>query len=107
MPFPEALQKEIIMSLYDKTLKTENAGSYDFFGNIEMKSSTQKGGGCTPFSPTQMCCSRIIYLEIINHFDVYEISSTEVSKINAMVASGHHNLSLKHYLTGAVKKRLI
>ena len=32
MPFPEALQKEMIMSLYDKTLKTENAGSYDFWG---------------------------------------------------------------------------
>ena len=78
-----------------------------FGGNIEMKSSTKKGGGCTPFSPNQTNCSRIIYLEITNHFDIYEISPLEVSKINSQIASGQCNLSLKNYLAGAVKRRLV
>ena len=51
------------MSFYDKRLVPLKNSSYDFQGNIELKSSTEFGGGCTPFKPTQNACTRIIYIE--------------------------------------------
>ena len=106
--FPEPLQKHILMSLYDTSLKlAPPLSSYDFDGNVEMKSSTKQGGGCTPFSINQNNCLRIIYLEITNHFDVYEIDPTEVTKINASVQNSNTNISLKNYLSNAKKKRIV
>lgn len=106
--FPEPLQKNILMSLYDTSLQLESSlSSYDFKGNVEMKSSTKQGGGCTPFSENQNNCSRIIYLEIADYFDVYEIDSTDVNSINALVRNGNTNISLKNYLGKAKRKRIV
>lgn len=101
VPFPEPLQKEIVKKFYDKSLIISNNSSYDFQGNIELKSSTSFGGGCTPFQSTQSACSRIIYIEIGVHFDVYEISSVDVQKINALVAKGFLNITLSNYKKNA------
>ena len=102
------LKKYPYVALYDTSLKLASpSSSYDFDGNVEMKSSTKQWGGSTPFSVNQNNCSRIIYLEITNHFDVYEIAFTEVNNINAAVRKGNTNISLKNYLSNAKKKRII
>ncbi len=90
MHFPEPLQKEIIKSFYDKNLKIANSGSYDFVGNVELKSSTTVNG-CTPFSLGQNNCSRILYMEITDHIRVYEIATNDVQTINGMVSAAAQN----------------
>lgn len=106
--FPEPLQKNVLMSLYDsKLVLVDEKSSYDFKGNIELKSSTKDGGGCTPFSERQNECSRIIYVEIGEHFDVYEISDVDVCKINKLISDGNTNISLNKYKKNAKKVRII
>ena len=107
VPFPEPLQKEIVKTFYDKNLVVSDNSSYDFQGNIELKSSTQPGGGCTPFKKTQSACSRIIYLEIGKNIDVYEISPTDVKIINASVANKNVNITLSNYKKNAKHKNII
>lgn len=107
VPFPEPLQKEIVKTFYDKRLIVSNDSSYDFQDNIELKSSTQPGGGCTPFKDTQSDCSRIIYLEIGAHIDVYEISQADVKNINASVANKNVNITLSNYKKNARHKKII
>lgn len=107
VPFPEPLQKEIVKAFYDKKLVVSNNSSYDFQGNIELKSSTQPGGGCTPFKETQSACSRIIYLEIGANIDVYEINQVDVKSINALVANGNLNITLSNYKKNARHKNII
>lgn len=100
--FPEPLQKEIIKSFYDTSLKIDNSGSYDFVGNVELKSSTTVNG-CNPFSPNQHNCSRILYMEIADHITVYDIAVSDVSIINARVLNNDINITLGDYKTNAIK----
>ena len=62
--FPEPLQKKILIDCFVNILVLSNNSAYDFCGNVELKSSCEKNGGCTPFKPTQNSCSRILYVEI-------------------------------------------
>lgn len=101
--FPEPLQKEIIMSFYDTNLKLDPSKTYDFLGNVELKSSTKFGGGCTPFSKNQTQCSRILYMEINEHITVYELNQADVKKINAKVSSGTLNITINAYKSNATK----
>lgn len=107
LSFPEPLQKEIIKCYYDKSLVISNNSSYDFQGNIELKSSTRFGGGCTPFKSTQNACSRIIYVEIGDHINVYEINQVDVQTINNLVSNGQLNITLANYKNNAIVKRII
>ncbi|HIS37061.1 TPA: hypothetical protein IAC10_10615 [Candidatus Scatousia excrementigallinarum] len=100
--FPEPLQKEIIKSFYDTSLKIDNSGSYDFVGNVELKSSTTVNG-CNPFSPNQHNCSRILYMEITDHITVYDIAVSDVSIINARALNNDINITLGDYKTNAIK----
>ena len=106
--FPEPLQKEIIISFYDKSLKIDNSGSYDFVGNVELKSSTTVNG-CTPFSLGQNNCTRIIYMEITNHITVYEIADSDVQTINGIVsmAAGNSSKDKSNITLGDYKKNAI
>lgn len=101
--FPEPLQKEIIMSFYDTNLKLDPSKTYDFLGNVELKSSTNVKGGCTPFSRNQTQCSRILYMEINEHITVYELNQVDVKNINAKVSSGKLNITLNVYKSKATK----
>lgn len=105
--FPEPLQKEIVMKLYDKKLKLSKGSPYDFQNKVELKSSTKIGGGCTPFKSTQNACSRIIYLEISANIIVYEIDKAEVQTINNLVSSGTLNISLNNYTQRAKVTKII
>lgn len=105
--FPEPLQKDIVMTLYDKSLLLSNNSSYDFQKNIELKSSTKFGGGCTPFKSIQNACSRIIYIEIGTNFDVYEIDQADVQTINNLVLNGETNITLSNYKQNAKFIRII
>lgn len=105
--FPEPLQKEIVMTWYDKSLTLSNSSAYDFRDNIEIKSSTRFGGGCTPFKSSQNDCSRIIYLEIGTNIDVYEINSSDVQTINGLISSGKLNITLANYRKNAIFKRIV
>ncbi len=105
--FPEPLQKEIVMSLYDKSLVLSNNSAYDFQGNIELKSTTKFGGGCTPFKLSQNACSRIIYLEIGTNIDVYEIDPVDVQTINRLIHGGQLNITLAKYTKNAKYKRIV
>ena len=50
--FPEPLMKKICIQYFDNSLiRTGKNATYDFIGNVELKSSVNKG--CTPFSKTQ------------------------------------------------------
>ena len=106
--FPEPLQKEIVMSFFDTTLKLSNSKSYDFVGNVELKSSTTVNG-CTPFSPNQNKCSRILYMEITDHITVYEIAANDVQTINGIVsaAAENSNKDKPNITLGAYKQNAI
>ena len=107
LSFPEPLQKEIVMSFFDKTLKKACSSPYDFQGNIELKSSTLHNGGCTPFKKTQNQCSRIIYMEIGTAIDVFELSSLDVQAINNTIsssASHQTNITLSQYKQNSTKQ---
>lgn len=105
--FPEPLQKDIVMTFYDKNLVLLKNSSYDFQDNIELKSSTKIGGGCTPFKPTQNACTRIIYIEIGTNFDVFEIDQADVQSINKLVSNGKTNITLSKYKNNAKFTRII
>lgn len=108
--FPEPLQKRILIDCFDTSLVVDNNSSYDFVGNIELKSSCKKGGGCTPFKPTQNACNRILYVEIgKNYFDVYDLDKVDVATINAKVSASSNpiNITLASYKAKAKKTSLI
>lgn len=105
--FPEPLQKDILMTFYDKSLVPLKNTSYDFQGNIELKSSTKIGGGCTPFKQTQNACCRIIYVEIGTNIDVFEIDQADVQAINNKVSNGQTNITLSKYKKNAKFIRII
>lgn len=95
--FPEPLQKAIITSFFDHNLQEDPSKTYDFIGNVELKSSTKKNGGCTPFSEQQTQCARILYMEIDDHITIYDIDSGDVQNINNLVSKGQTNISLSQY----------
>ena len=108
--FPEPLQKRILIDCFDNSLALDKSSSYDFIGNVELKSSCKKGGGCTPFKPTQNKCSRILYIEIgKDYFDVYDLDKKDVATINALVSksSTPTNITLANYKAKARKTTLI
>lgn len=108
--FPEPLQKRVLIDCFDSSLVVDNNSSYDFVGNVELKSSSKKGGGCTPFKPTQNKCSRILYIEIgKDYFDVYDLDKNDVATINSLVSksSTPTNITLADYKDNATKTSLI
>lgn len=93
LQFPEPILKELIKDKFG--LKESSDKSYDFDGNIELKSSTKENGN-TPFKFSQSQCKRIIYCEIVNGFvNVYELSDKDVSEINLNVKK-EYNLNQKN-----------
>ena len=108
--FPEPLQKKILIDCFDNALVLSNNSAYDFCGNVELKSSCGKNGGCTPFKQTQNNCSRILYVEIgENYFDVYDLNGNDVIAINALVSKSKKptNIRLANYKQNATKTSLI
>ena len=108
--FPEPLQKKILIDYFDSSLVLDTNSSYDFCGNVEVKSSTKSGGGCTPFQKTQNDCKRILYLEIsAGCIDVYDLSPNDVSTINTIIinAKKSKNISLAKYKSKATHTPLI
>ena len=106
LDFPDIVQKQIILEFYDKNLRLSSCKTYDFDGNIELKSSTDISHGCTPFSLNQNSCSRIIYMHITENIDVYEISQNDVKNINSLITQGKINITLKDYIHKATKTRI-
>lgn len=83
LSFPEPILKEIIKIKFD--LSNNNSGSYDFDGEIELKSVTKENGN-TPYQFSEKDCKRIIYCEVLNgKINVYEISKTKVDEINEII----------------------
>ena len=108
--FPEPLQKKILIDYFDGSLVLDTNSSYDFCGNVEAKSSSKNGGGCTPFQQTQNDCKRILYLEIsAGCIDVYDLSQNDVSTINTIInnAKKSKNISLAKYKPNARHTPLI
>ena len=108
--FPEPLQKRILIDCFDSSLVLDNNSSYDFVGNVELKSSCKKGGGCTPFKLTQNACNRILYVEIgKDYFDVYDLDKNDVVKINKLVSDSQKtlNITLADYKSNVIKTSLI
>ena len=102
--FPEPLQKRILIDYFDGNLKLGNSSPYDFCGNIEIKSCSKNGVGCTPFQKTQNNCKRILYLEIgAGCIDVYDLSQEDVKTINAIISNPakSNNITLAIYKSNA------
>ncbi len=99
LSFPDPICKKIAV-LIDSTLIENHSSdkSYDFQGNIEMKSSS-KNRGATPFHKSQSNCSRVIFFRIINNkIEYYNITdATALSKINTAAQNGE-NIILMNYI---------
>lgn len=101
LSFPDPICK-IIASKIDSSLIENHSSdkSYDFKGNIEMKSSC-KPKGVTPFQNSQSNCSRIIFFRIINDkIEYYNITDEKcLNNINTDIKNGKKNITLINYIT--------
>lgn len=113
--FPEPLQKLIVSSLFEPTLEPNPNSTYDFVDNsgknVELKSSTRKGGGCTPFEPSQINCDRIIYFEVNQKIGIFELCPNDVAEVKGKIQKKQNqdkiSISLRKYKKNAIKKMII
>lgn len=105
--FPEPLFK-VIAKMIDPSLTEEGKNSYDFDGNIEVKSSTTKKG-VTPFKSTQSNCKRILFFRIVDEkMEYYDITDKDkLKRINNEIRNSKNgNITLANY-TDAIEPQII
>ncbi|MCI1244598.1 MAG: hypothetical protein LKG11_01380 [Bacilli bacterium] len=111
--FPDTIGKKMIISFIDSTLQIlKGVATYDFAGNVELKTVT-KQNGTIPFKKTQNNCSRVIYVEVLSTgIDVYDITNANDinainNSINVSTNTSQVSLIMKSYKSNAKYTKLI